>query len=359
MYPVAGSNEIQAWCNDSEWFFILALMKFLVLRFSSIGDIVLTSPVLRCLRKKFPQAEIHFATKQAFFPVVQHNPYINKVHFLGESFLQLVSQLREEKFDFVIDLHNNQRTFLLKQALCTKSSAFYKANFEKWLMVNWKINHLPEVHIVDRYLKTCRQLGVENDEEGLDYFLAPTDKVDLTTLPFDCSTGYLAWVIGAKQNTKKLPVAKIVEVLRHIQQPVVLLGSQEDAEDAKEIIRSVGAEKLLYHAAGKLSLNQSASLVEQASAVLSNDTGLMHIAAAFKKPLVSFWGNTIPAFGMWPYYGKHPVSHWMLEINGLACRPCSKLGYERCPQKHFNCMNLLEEKKIVEAAQLAMSSHYK
>lgn len=333
-------------------------MKFLVLRFSSIGDIVLTTPVLRCLRKKFPEAEIHFATKQAYFPVVQHNPYINKVHLLGNSFVQLVAQLRAEKFDFVIDLHHNQRSFLLKQALCAKSSAFYKANFKKWLMVNCKVNRLPAQHIVERYLETCKNLGVENDGEGLDYFLAAEDTIDVTALPPNFSTGYLAWVIGAKHNTKRFPISKIVAVLRQIQYPVVLLGGKEDVGDAEEISRALGADHHLFNAVGKFSLNQSASFIAQAKLVLSNDTGLMHIAAAFKKPVISFWGNTIPGFGMWPYYGKHAVSYVMMEISDLACRPCSKLGHARCPQKHFKCMNLINEQQIVGAVHSFMSSHY-
>ena len=111
-------------------------MKILILRFSSIGDIVLTTPVVRCLRKKFPDAEIHYATKKSFSSILQHNPYITKIHLLDESFMDLVNELKKEKFDYVIDLHHNQRTLLLKLMLGVKSFSFDKLNFEKRLMVN-------------------------------------------------------------------------------------------------------------------------------------------------------------------------------------------------------------------------------
>ncbi|MDB5283936.1 MAG: glycosyl transferase family protein, partial [Bacteroidota bacterium] len=177
-------------------------MKFLILRFSSIGDIVLTTPVIRCLRKKYPDAEIHYATKKAFASILKNNPYINKIHLLGDSISELITKLKEEKFDYIIDLHHNQRTLLIKLQLGVKSFSFDKLNIEKWLMVNFKINRLPQKHIVDRYLETCSQLGVINDGEGLDYFLADEDDVDLKTLPNAFQAGYIGWAIGAKQNTK-------------------------------------------------------------------------------------------------------------------------------------------------------------
>jgi ADP-heptose:LPS heptosyltransferase len=325
-------------------------VKILILRFSSVGDIVLTTPVVRCLRKKFPDAEIHYATKKSFQSILQHNPYINELHLLENSLNELVAQLKREKFDYVIDLHNNQRTFLIKLQLGASSSSFDKINFQKWLMVNLKVNRLPNKHIVDRYLETCSTLGVENDGEGLDYFLSKEDNVSVKEiLPIEFQNGYIAWVIGAKQNTKKFPVAKIVSVLKQLNRPVVLMGGKEDAVDAGEIIRQLPTGLLqLFNACGKFSLNRSASLVQQSKMVITNDTGLMHIAAAFKKPIISIWGNTIPEFGMYPYYGKHEVPNLKLQTLNLSCRPCSKLGYSACPKGYFNCMNQIDEALLLQ-----------
>lgn len=324
-------------------------MKILILRFSSIGDIVLTTPVVRCLKKKYPDAEIHYATKKAFHSVLKHSPYISKFHLLENSFDELADKLKQENYDYVIDLHNNQRTLLLKLRMGVKSYSFNKLNIEKWLMVNFKINRLPHKHIVDRYLETCGPLGVTNDGEGLDYFLGPEDKVDVTTLPEAFRKGYVAWVTGAKQNTKKFPVAKIAGAINALSMPVVLLGGKEDNAEADAIIQATKTNAPLYNAAGKYSLNQSASLVQQARLVVANDTGLMHMAAAFKRPLISIWGNTIPQFGMYPYFGKHNVPEQRFQVEGLACRPCSKLGYSACPKGHFKCMNDIDEKRLASA----------
>lgn len=324
-------------------------MKILILRFSSIGDIVLTTPVVRCLKKKYPDAEIHYATKKAFHSVLQHNPYINKLHLLGDSFDELTDILKQENYDCIIDLHNNQRTLLLKLRLGVKAYSFNKLNIEKWLMVNFKINRLPATHIVDRYLATCAPLGVTNDGEGLDYFLDKEDKVDVATLPETFHKGYVAWVIGAKQNTKKFPAAKIASAINALTMPVLLLGGKEDSAEAETIMQQVKAGVPLFNAAGKYSLNQSASLVQQARLVVANDTGLMHMAAAFKRPLITLWGNTIPQFGMYPYFGKHNVPEQRFQVEGLACRPCSKLGYSACPKGHFRCMNDIDEKRLASA----------
>lgn len=327
-------------------------MKILILRFSSIGDIVLTTPVVRCLRKKYPDAKIHYATKKAFKSVLQYNPYITKVHLLGDSFDELTDTLKQENYDYIIDLHNNQRTLLLKIRLGVKAYSFNKLNIEKWLMVNFKINRLPATHIVDRYLETCAPLGVTNDGEGLDYFLGEDDRVHIATLPEEFRNGYVAWVIGAKQNTKKFPAIKIAAALNKLNMPVMLLGGKEDSAEAETIMQQVKTSVLLYNAAGKYSLNQSASLVQQAKLVVANDTGLMHMAAAFKRPLITIWGNTIPQFGMYPYFGKHNIPQQRFEVEGLSCRPCSKLGYSACPKGHFKCMNDIDESKLAGAVAL-------
>lgn len=332
-------------------------MKILILRFSSIGDIVLTTPVVRCLRNRYPDAEIHYATKQAFASILQSNPYIDKVYTLGESVLDLVGELRKENYDYIVDLHHNQRTLLIKTLLGKKNAAFDKLNYEKWLLVNFKIDKLPNVHIVDRYLDACKELGVTNDRQGLDYFISKEDEVDVATLPPAFQQGYVAWVIGAKQNTKKFPVERIIATLNNTKfpdVPVVLLGGKEDMAEADGIFQACKDKVQLYNACGKYKLNQSASLVRQAKAVITNDTGLMHIAAAYKRPVISIWGNTVPRFGMYPYYGNYGVKNYQLQINNLKCRPCSKLGYNACPKGHFKCMNDIYLPDLIGQLQLVL-----
>ena len=322
------------------------MKKILIIRFSSIGDIVLTTPVIRCLKQQLKDSEIHFLTKEQFVPIVKANPYIDKVHFIKNDLKQILSQLKSENLDFIVDLHKNFRSVFVKLKLRKPSKTFNKLNIKKWLLVNFKINLLPEIHIVDRYFKAVKILGVKNDGKGLDYFIPENEKVNISELPSTHQNGFIGFAIGGKHNTKMFPVEKIISVCEKINSPVVLLGGYEDIKTGEYIKKSVGDK--IYNACGKYSINQSASLVRQAEKIITNDTGLMHIAAAFKKQIISIWGNTVPAFGMYPYLPETEKNKSVIvEIKNLRCRPCSKLGYKKCPKKHFDCMQKITEEKII------------
>ena len=321
--------------------------KFLIIRLSSIGDIVLTSPVVRCLRQQVPDAEVHFLVKSKFLSVVQHNPYIDKVQVLAQSWELMIEELKTEEYDYIIDLHHNSKTLRIKSALKVKAFSFYKLNIQKYLLTALKINLLPTLHIVDRYMDTLKSFGVKNDGKGLDYFISEKEKTSKSDIPASHGAGYYALVIGAAHATKKWPVHKWMAFCEKINHPVILLGGNEDKE-AGEQIASVDPIKV-YNACGKFSLNESADLVNKAKLVVSHDTGLMHIAAAYKKPIISLWGNTVPAFGMTPYYGNAMIAQQQLEVKGLWCRPCSKIGYAKCPLGHFKCMERIAVEEVLGA----------
>ncbi|MBI4647579.1 MAG: glycosyltransferase family 9 protein [Bacteroidia bacterium] len=319
------------------------IVKFLIIRFSSIGDIVLTTPVIRCLKQQVEGAQVHFLTKLLYKEMLVANPYIDKLHALNTRFSDIVNELKNEEFDYIIDLHKNIRTYNVKSRLKRFSLTFDKLNIEKWLLVNFKINRLPDIHIVDRYFKPVELFDVKNDNRGLDYFIPADGKVDISELSENFQNGYIAFVIGGKYFTKKLPVEKITNICRRVDYPVVLLGGGEDAPNGEIICKSLGHN--VYNACGKFTINQSASVVEQAKAVVTNDTGLMHIASAFKKKIISVWGNTVSEFGMYPYM-PHPESE-IVQVTGLKCRPCTKLGFKKCPKKHFRCMNDIDTEYVV------------
>ncbi len=327
-------------------------MKILVIRFSSIGDIVLTTPVVRCLKKQL-SAEVHYLTKQSFRQVLAANPHLDKIFTIQKKVKEVLPLLRAEKYDAIIDLHHNLRSLQVKWCLGGKHYTFDKINFQKWLIVNFKVNRLPRVHIVDRYLDTVKPFGIINDGQGLDYFIPPEEEVDIASLstvlesrhPTILPFSYLAFVIGAAHATKRLPVNKIISICKQLAMPVVLLGGQEDAQTGVQIAQAVG-ERVL-NACGKLKLSQSASVIKQSQQVITHDTGLMHIAAAFRKEIISIWGNTIPAFGMYPYFPEGAGKNTSVEVQNLSCRPCSKIGYENCPKGHFNCMQKIDEQQII------------
>lgn len=311
-------------------------VTILVLQLSSIGDVVLTTPVLRCLKQQIPEAVIHFCTKRAYQPIVDFNPYIAQTHYLDDGIYGLIRQLRTHSFDYIIDLQNTFTTGLIKAVLGGRAYSVEKQTLRQWLYVRWKINALPEQHIVDRYMATIQPLGVENDGKGLDYFIPYKDEVETDWLPDTHQNGFVAYALGGQSPTRRLPVLRMIELCLKINYPIVLLGDKADRAAGDEIVRAIG-EKYIYNACGHYNLNQSASLLQRARVVFSHDTGLMHIAAAFGKKVYSIWGSTTPQFGFYPY--KTP--HVRLETTGLGCRPCSAIQTGSCPMKHFKCMNNL------------------
>jgi len=329
-------------------------MKFLIIRFSSIGDIVLTTPVVRCLKKQLLTAEVHYLTKRSFRPILAANPYVDKIHVLEDDLETVIETLRQEDFDYVIDLHHNLRTLKVKRGLGKKAVSFDKLNVKKWLYTNFKINRMPARHIVDRYLETVAGFGVRNDGAGLDYFIPAEEDLKPQDIPTSHQAGYIGLVIGAAHPTKRLPLHKLEKLCREARQPLILLGGPEDADTARHLA-AIDPVKI-YNACGQYSINESAGLVRQAKMIVTHDTGLMHIAAAFKRPVVSVWGNTVPEFGMYPYYGKNYLANYrsggeqpytIMEVKGLSCRPCSKIGYKKCPRGHFKCMELQPMERIV------------
>ena len=328
----------------------ILLKKILIIRFSSIGDIVLTTPVIRCIRKQMPDAVIHYLTKEKFKQVLGHNPYIDHIYTIKKDVDEVLLDLIGEKYDFIVDLHNNIRTWRVKMALHVPSKAFNKINLQKWMRVNLRINILPAVHIVDRYLDAAKPLGIINDGQGLDFFLDPDKNETQLSLPEDFQNGYLAIVIGGQHATKMYPVDQLVELCRNLKENIVLLGGPEDAQNGALISKETGMH--VFNSCGKYSIMESAWLLAVASHVITNDTGLMHIAAALHKDITSVWGNTIPEFGMSPYFsiGSNAINK-MIEVKGLNCRPCSKIGYKKCPKGHFKCMKEIKPQIIIDSVR--------
>ena len=332
-------------------------MKFLIIRFSSIGDIVLTTPVVRCLKKQLPGAEIHYLIKPQFKTVMEHNPYIDKIHVLQNDWDKMIDELNAEKFDHIIDLHHNLRTLRVKKALNVPAHSFNKLNIEKLIFVKLKWNVMPKLHIVDRYMETVSSFGVRNDGQGMDYFIPKEEEVQPKDIPASHHLGYVAIVIGASFYTKKLPVYKLQELCKKINYPIILLGAKEEFEEGEKI-KKADADKI-YNACGKFTLNESADLVRKSKLVISHDTGLMHIAAALKKQVIAVWGSTTPSFGMVPYYGDHYLLHHAkpyddAQVHKLWCRPCTKMGRNKCPQGHFKCMKNMDIDEMVKRAEIRL-----
>jgi len=259
----------------------------------------------------------------------------------------LLQSLKVEQFDYILDLHKNLRSLRVRSSMKIMSFTVDKINLAKFLMIRFKVNRLPDKHIVDRYMETTRLFDVTNDGKGLDYFIPPEDEIELSSLPETFRSGYIALVVGAMHGTKQMPEEKMINICRELDLPVILLGGQREGVLGKEIDKQTGDQVL--NTCGQYNINQSASLIRQSRVVITHDTGLMHIAAAFHKKILSVWGHTIPEFGMYPYMPDRASK--IFEVVGLPCRPCTKIGKKECPKGHFRCMNDIDYREIISTAR--------
>ena len=326
-------------------------MKFLVIRFSSIGDIVLASPVFRCLKKQIITSEVHFLTKSSFKIVTQSNPYIDEFFYFDKNIDEVIRQLKKENYDYIIDLQNNFRSNTIKRSLRVKSFTIDKLNIEKTLLTKTGINMMPKRHITLRSLDTIKEFGAKDDGAGLDYFIPQKDLIKENDIPASHLAGYIALVIGASYYTKKLPAHKLKALCAGIDHPIILLGGGEDKETG-DLVAKIDNVKI-YNACGKFNLNESADLVRRSKLVISNDTGLQYIASAFNKPTLAIWGSTSPKLDVEPFYGKNFLltakepPYENILVKGLRCQPCSKYGNKKCPLGHFKCMEQMDINYII------------
>lgn len=311
------------------------MKKVLIIRFSALGDVVLTSLLVRCLKTQLGP-EIHFLTKPPFAGLLNANPWIDRVWTLEQGWSGILPLLKAEKFDLIVDLHKNLRSLRVRLALWrVPSTSYQKGNLSKWLSVYFKINRFPKDHIAIRYLNSLRKYKVFDDGKGLDFFIPDADRVDPHG-HFGIKGPYLALVIGAAHFTKRPPVVKWQELISLVngKYPIVLVGGKDEQAAADRLVTGG-----VYNACGTFTIQQSASILQQALAVITPDTGMMHIAAALQKPIRSIWGSTLAEFGFWPFYGNgREDQNLSFEIKGLSCRPCARFGRKACPKGHFNCM---------------------
>jgi ADP-heptose:LPS heptosyltransferase len=327
--------------------------KFLILRFSSIGDLVATSPVPRWLKQQIPHAEVHYLVKRQFAALLVANPHVDRVIAFDkeqEPLAQVLPQLKAENYDWVLDLHKNWRTLRVRLALRKPVLSYDKLSFKKWLLTRWHWDTLPPIHLSERYRLGLAPLRLKNDGLALDHFIPNQAQIDPATLDARLAQeNYLGLVIGAAHATKRLPTERLKALCAALPHHlIVLLGGPSDRAAAAEIEQ---AGDHVINTCGQLSINQSASVVAQARVVVAHDTGLMHIAAAFERPLVVLWGSTHPAFGLFPYLPKGAPAPLHVANEALSCRPCTKIGRAECPKGHFKCMRDLKIGTMVAAIE--------
>ncbi|NNE14259.1 MAG: glycosyltransferase family 9 protein [Saprospiraceae bacterium] len=318
--------------------------KVLIIRFNSIGDLVLTTPVIDALYDN--DFEIHYLVKEVFSSILIPNPKVKKVWTLDDNLSAVVKDLKKQNFNFVIDLHNNFRSKKVASALKVKKYTFYKPRIKYWLMTKLGIKSKSEGHIVDRFLKVISPIIKTIEKPKVSFhFSNELNSSDLKKLP----EAFVAVVVGTAFKTKTIPVEKLINVIDQIDSKFVLIGGPDDVELGKTIENQV--TKPLTNLVGQLSINDSARVIEKSDLVLTGDTGMMHISAAMDKKIVAVFGSTHPVLGYSPYSNDDQNRSAIIQNESLNCRPCTKQGRHSCPKGHFKCMRELSIDKIVQVVQ--------
>ena len=315
--------------------------KILIIRFSSLGDILLTTPFIRSLKAQFPAIKIDMIIRQEYADTIKLNPNISQIfHLTRDEKInkELIKELTNEKYDLIIDLQNNLRSKKITTALSVKTERFSKNSWKKFLLVNLKINKLKnEPQIPVRYAKTIAQFELDN--KGIDLFSNKTISDKIVN-----KSNLIGFCPGARHFTKRWPKEYLVELGNLLSEngfQVLLFGGKTDKELCNEINLNIPNS---INLANDNDLLQTISDMKQCKAIVCNDSGLMHVASATSKKIIAIFGSTIKEFGFTPYQCENLI----LENSSLSCRPCSHIGKYHCPKRHFNCMNEIKPEFVFE-----------
>src|SRR5262245_4129029 len=335
---------------------VQGLTRILVIRLSSLGDILLTTPVLRVLREHCPIALINFLTKVAYQDVLRANPCVDRLLLLEpqQGLRETLHRLRQTRYDVVVDLQRTLRSCLLYHGLLAQRKlAYTKRTIRRALLVQLGWNTLRAMTPVpELYMAPLRCLGITAPLPPLEMHLTAESQEAMQIyrqqeLPEGLAQPLLAVAPGARWATKRWPIERFAAVAQALAQArqaaVVVLGSAEESPLAQELCQRLSVPVL--NSTGKLSLMHTAALLQQCHLLLSNDSGLMHMATALRVPVVAIFGPTVQEFGFYPFKASAQVVS-----AALACSPCSTKGSTRCPRGHHQCMQQVTVARVLAAA---------
>jgi len=327
--------------------------KILVIRLSSIGDILLSTPFIRQLRKKFKNSQIDFVVKDKFKDLLKNNPHIDNLHILrldtANALKNLKGKLQKISYDVIFDLHNNLRSNYLRHIGPKRVLSINKNKFKQTMLVYLKKNYYNTIiPIPRRYLNVAKSYDVIDDNKGLELYweeesvIAAENKIKEAGLKE--TSPYLCLAPGAGFFTKRWPIDNFLGLIQLVNKelniPIVILGGDGDRETGKYLEQ----QNSVYNFTGKLPLLETASILEKGLALVSNDTGLMHMATAVKTPVLAIFGSTVREFGFFPFRSQS----FVLENRDLSCRPCTHIGRNKCPKSHFKCMIDISTEQVFE-----------
>ncbi|HUN65977.1 MAG TPA: lipopolysaccharide heptosyltransferase II [Bacteroidota bacterium] len=336
--------------------------KILIIRFSSLGDILLITPLLRAVRSRFPSARIDVLVKQTYGDLLRFHPAVGTLLELppgGRRELgAMIRRVRGERYDLVLDLHNSLRSIAVRLLSgCRRRGVVSKHAVARWILVRWKKNYYRRIiPVAERYLRAAERFGVQGDDRGLEIYLpgevTSSVRVRLEKYRLDKYETVIGFAPTARHFTKRWPQARFVEagilLASAGRVKILVFGGKDETEycaDVVHLINSAVNAPAAENCALDFTLMETAAVLDRCDAVLTNDSGLMHLAAARKRKIVALFGSTVAEFGFFPYGTKAVV----LEKKPLSCRPCTPIGRDECPLGHFSCMNDIQARDVVAA----------
>lgn len=315
------------------------IKKILIIRLSSFGDIVLTYPFITYLRNKFPDAKIDYLTKNKFASLVNMHDEIDYViSYGGEKISELRDIIDRNKYDLIFDIHKNLRSIFSTIFLNTKKFRYKKDTMKKLLLVVFKINLIKNV--IPVYKKYLLVLNRGFKLESLEYLVTDLNfkKERIIDEP------YILIAPSSKHFTKTFPKEKFGQIIKEFENKKFVIIGDNTKEDIEicNYLGNISANVINFCA--KTNFNNLANLVNDSQLVICNDSGVLHLAEALNKKVITFFGSTVKEFGFYPNLNSTLV----FENNNLRCRPCTHIGKSKCPKKHFKCMNDINIKEVIK-----------
>lgn len=323
-------------------------MKILVIRLSSIGDIILTTPVLKAFKEKYPGTSIDFLVLDKFKDSIEGVPYIDNVIVFNKekndglhNMAKFGKELKKNEYDYIFDLHSKIRSKVISKNIGVKTFTYRKRSWWKTLLVKMRlIKYKVDNTIVKNYFGAFKDFGIEYKGEDISFAFSEKDE---THKEYE---GLPVMAPGASKNTKKWTKEGFGELANLIYEKygkeTVLIGGKEDEELCNEIDKISGGHTI--NMAGKLSLKESGALLSRASFLVTNDSGPFHIARGVKCKTFVIFGPTSPEMFD---FGNNTV---LIDKN-IKCSPCSLHGDKECPKGHFNCMRQITGKEVFETIE--------
>jgi heptosyltransferase-2 len=329
--------------------------KILIIRLSSLGDILLTTPLIRSIQRKYPEKKIHFLLRSEYEQVLLNNHFLDKLFLFtrnDDENKKLIKELKKEKYDLIIDLQNNLRSTYIRNMLRVKCIKFDKMDFAKLLLVKFKINLLknaPQIPV--RYAGIFDDFELDNEGLDLITYNAPSPL-------FDAEKKYIGFAPGSKHFTKMWPKEYYIELGKMLNEAgytVAIFGGKDDRLVCAEITRQIDSIDL----SNKNDLLQTTADMKKCELIVCNDSGMMHSACSTGVKVLAIFGSTVKEFGFTPYTGKDSgllSKTLVVENKSLSCRPCTHIGRDKCPKTHFKCMLELTPQLVFNNMNLLLNS---